>query len=107
MGQLLTETTWANAKRELITQLERGSVEEEAWNLLRQLTRGDKDIVDLGAKTKKLVKKDYPGQAVTAARLAFKVFIHALEPKLVLEVRTLGHNTLSDITAAAQKIKWL
>ena len=29
-------------------------VEEEAWNALKQLESGDKDIVDLGAEATKL-----------------------------------------------------
>ena len=40
---------------------------EETWNSLKQLRKGEKDNVDLGAETEKLDKKAYPGQPNTAA----------------------------------------
>ena len=53
--QLSDDTPWEEAKRELIERLGDGTVEEEAWTALKQLERGDRDIVDLG----KLARKAY------------------------------------------------
>ena len=50
MGQLPAATIWAYAKRELLAQLGDRSREEEAWNSPKQLSWGDKDIVDLGVE---------------------------------------------------------
>ena len=58
---LADDTTWAEAKRALTKEIGEGSEEEEAWELLKGLTRGDRDLVDLGARVGKLIKKVFPG----------------------------------------------
>ena len=58
------------------------------WNVLKQLARRDKDIVDLGAETEKLANKAQPaGQQATATRQATEAFIHSLETKLTLALQ--------------------
>ena len=48
LEQLPAEITWVNAKRELITCLVDGLTEEEVHDSLKQLSKGDKDVTDLG-----------------------------------------------------------
>ena len=81
-------------------------MEEETWTALKQLERGDNDIVNLGAEAAKLVKKAHPEQEEAVNRQAVEVFVHALYPKLV-EVQKLGHRELDNFIAAAQCIERL
>ena len=67
---------------------------------MKQLSRGSKDIVHLGAEAEKLAMKVYPGQEIAATWQAMEAFICALEPKLALEVQKLGYCTLDKVTAA-------
>ena len=57
LGQLPADITWSNTKRKLITRLGNGSAEEEAHNSLKQLSQGDKDIINLGTEAEKSVKR--------------------------------------------------
>ena len=75
--------------------------EEEAWKALKQLERGDKNTVDLGAEAAKLAKEAYPEQEEMVNRQAVEVFVLALDSKLALEVQKLGHRALDDIITAA------
>ena len=71
---------------------------------LKQIERGDKDIVDLGAEAAKWA---YPEQKETANRQAIKAFVRAFDPKLALEVQKLGHRVLDDVIAVARHIERL
>ena len=61
---------------------------------LKQLERGNRDIVDLGAKAAKLALKAYPEQEDMANRQAIEAIVRALDLKLALEVQKLGHCAL-------------
>ena len=107
LAQLPDDTSWEEAKRELIDRLGDGMVEEEAWTVLKQLECGDKDIVDLGAEAAKLAKKAYPEQEEMANRQAVEAFVCVLDPRLALEVQKLGHCVLDGVIAAARCIECL
>ena len=102
LAQLPDDTSWEEAKGELIERLEDGTVEEEPRTALKQLEWGDKDIVDLGAEAAKLAKKPYPEQEETVNRQATEAFVLALDPKLALEVQKLGHHVSDDVITMAQ-----
>ena len=101
LSQSPDDTSCKDAKRELIVRLGDGTVEEETWTSSLQ---DNKDIVDLGAETEKLVKKAYPGQENTAIQQATEAVIHALRPELALKVQKLGCPILDDVVAATHKI---
>ena len=107
LAQLPDNVSWEVAKGELIERLIDGTVEEEAWTALKQLERGDRDIVDLGAEATKLEKKAYPEQEEMTNQRALEAFVCAMDPKLALEVQKLGHHTLDDIFAAVRRIERL
>ena len=99
------ETTWEEARRELIERSGDGMVEEEVWKALKQLENCSKVIVELGAEAAKLARKAYPGQENTASRQAIEAFFCALELKLALEVQKLCYHTSDDVIVAALRIK--
>ena len=84
-----------------------GLIEEQAWVALKQLEKGDRHIVDLGAEAAKLVRKVYQEQGNTANRQAIEAFVHALDLKHALEVQKLGHLALDNVIAIARRIEWL
>ena len=74
---------------------------------LKQLERGDCDIIDLGAEVAKLARKAYHQQEDTVDRLAIEAFVCVLDPKLALKMQKLGYRSLDDVIAAAHRIKCL
>ena len=107
LTQLPCDISWEEAKGELAARLEDGIIEEEAWMALKQLERGDRDIIDLRAEAVKLAMKAYTEQKDTANRQAIEAFVCVLDPKLALEVQKLVHRTLDDVTATARRIEQL
>ena len=101
------DTTWEEAKRQLIVIVRQFTVEERAWTAMKQLSRDSKVIIDFEVETEKLKKKAYPGQENTATQQAMEMFIHSLELKLMLEVQKLDYHTLNDIITAAIRIEQL
>ena len=107
LSQFLGDTTWADAKKELIAWLGDGTVEEEVWNSYKQLFRGEKDIVDLRAEVRKFAKEPYLGQQNIAERQVIEDFICALELKLAQELQKSDLRMLDEVIAAAQRIECL
>ena len=107
LKQLPDDALLEESKGELIGRLGDGTVEEKAWMALKQLERCDCDIVDFGAEAAKLARKAYLEQEEMANWHAIEASVHALDPKLALEVQKLGHRALHDATVAALRIKWL
>ena len=107
LGGLPDATTWDNAKRALVDRIGEGSLQEEAWTALKNLARNGRDLVDVGSEAEKWASRAYPGQAETARRHAVEAFLRTLDGPLALEVQKLGHTTLEDVIAAAQRIERL
>ena len=107
LGGLPDATTWEQAKQALIDRIGEGSLQEEAWTALKNLTRNGRDLVDVGSEAEKWASRAYPGQAETARRHAVEAFIRTLDGPLALEVQKLGHTTLEDVISAARRIERL
>ena len=107
LGGLGDDATWAQAKAALASRLGEGTQSEEAWNALKHLTKGGKELVDLGCEVEKLAKQAYPGQPGTAERHAIEAFLQALDKPLAVEVQKLGHSKLADVITAARRIEKL
>ena len=52
LAGLDVDTTWEAAKETLLSRLGAGSVRDEAWTSLKQLTRGSKEIIELAGKAR-------------------------------------------------------
>ena len=107
LGGLPDAATWDNAKQALVDRIGEGSLQEEAWTALKNLTRNGRDLVDVGSEAEKWASRAYPGQAETACRHAVEAFLRTLDGPLALEVQKLGHTTLEDVIAAARRIERL
>ena len=52
LAGLDAETTWETAKETLLSRLGAGSVRDEAWAALKNLTRGTKEIIELAGEAR-------------------------------------------------------
>ena len=52
LAGLEEDTTWEAAKETLLSRLGAGSVRDEAWASLKQLTRGSKEIIELAGEVR-------------------------------------------------------
>ena len=105
--ELEADTTWEAAKAALSARIGEGTDAEEAWTALKNVTRGGRELIDLGSHIEKLARRAYPGQQETAQRHAIEAFIISLEGSLAREVLKLGHTTLADVITAARRIEKL
>ena len=60
LAGLEDDTTWEAAKETLLSRLGAGSVRDEAWASLKQLTRGSKEIIELAGEAEKFTKRLHP-----------------------------------------------
>ena len=102
LAGLEDETTWEAAKETLLSRLGAGSVRDEAWASLKQLTRGSKEIIELASEAEKLAKRLHPCDEEAAERHAF---FSALDWPLAAEVRKLGHTHMEGVVADARRIE--
>ena len=105
LAGLADETTWEAAKETLLSRLGAGSVRDEAWASLKQLTRGSKEIIELAGEAEKLAKRLHPRDEEVAERHAVDVFLSALDRPLAAEVRKLGHTHMEGVVADARRIE--
>ena len=98
-------TTWEEAKGALLTRLGIGSVRDKAWAAMKNLKKGAKDIVELAGEAEKLAKRLHPRDEDAAERHAVDAFLGALDKTLAMEVQKLGHRTMEEVVAAAQRIE--
>ena len=94
LAGLEDDTTWEAAKETLLSRLGAGSVRDEAWAALKQLTRGSKEIIELAGEAEKLAKRLHPRDEEAAERHAVDAFLSALDRPLAAEVRKLGHTNM-------------
>ena len=107
LASLADDATWAEAKAALTQRLGEGNEGEEAWEQLKGLTRGDLDLVDLGARVEKLVKKVFPGQVDTQEKHAVEAFVRCLDPGLARKVQEQGHARLQEVITTARRLEKL
>ena len=105
LAGLEDDTTWEAAKETLLSRLGAGSVRDEAWASLKQLTRGSKEIIELAGEAEKLAKRLHPRDEEAAERHAVDVFLSALDRPLAAEVRKLGHTNMEGVVADARRIE--
>ena len=105
LAGLDVETTWEAAKETLLSRLGAGSVRDEAWASLKQLTRGSKEIIELAGEAEKLAKRLHPRDEEAAERHAVDAFLSALDRPLAAEVRKLGHTHMEGVVADARRIE--
>ena len=105
LAGLDAETTWETAKEILLSRLGAGSVRDEAWAALKNLTRGTKEIIELAGEAEKLAKRLHPRDAEAAERHAVDTFLGALDRPLAAEVRKLGHTQMEGVVADARRIE--
>ena len=105
LAGLEDETTWEAAKETLLSWLGAGSVRDEAWAFLKQLTRGSKAIIELAGEAEKLAKRLHPRDEEAAERHAIDAFLSALDRPLAAEVRKLGHTHMEGVVADARRIE--
>ena len=74
LAGLEEDTTWEAAKETLLSRLGAGSVRDEAWASLKQLTRGSKEIIELACEAEKLAKRLHPRDEEAAERHAWTRF---------------------------------
>ena len=91
--------TWEAAKETLLSRLGAGSVRDEAWASLKQLTRGSKEIIELAGEAEKLAKRLHPCDEEAAERHAVDAFLSALDRQLAAEVRKLGHTNMEGVVS--------
>ena len=82
-----------------------GSVRDEAWVALKNLTRGTKEIIELAGEAEKLAKRLHPQDAEAVERHAVDAFLGALDRSLAAEVRKLGHTQMEGVVADARRIE--
>ena len=98
--------TWEAAKETLLSRLGAGSVRDEAWASLKQLTRGSKEIIELAGEAEKFAKRLHPRDEEAAERHSVDAFLSALENRqLAAEVRKLGHTNMEGVVADARRIE--
>ena len=105
LAGLEDDTTWEAAKETLLSRLGAGSVRDEAWASLKQLTRGSKEIIELAGEAEKLAKRLHPRDEEAAERHAVDAFLSALDWPLAAEVRKLGHTHMEGVVADARRIE--
>ena len=105
LAGLEDDTTWEAAKETLLSRLGAGSVRDEAWASLKQLTRGSKEIIELAGKAEKLTKCLHPRDEEAAERHAVDAFLSALDRPLAAEVRKLGHTHMEGVVADPRRIE--
>ena len=105
LAGLEDETTWEATKETLLSRLGAGSVRDEAWASLKQLTRGSKEIIELAGEAEKLAKRLHPHDEEAAERHAVDAFLSALDRPLAAEVRKLGHTHMEGVVADARRIE--
>ena len=105
LAGLEDDTTWEAAKETLLSRLGAGSVRDEAWASLKQLTRGSKEIIELAGEAEKLAKRLHPRDEEVAERHAVDAFLSALDRPLAAEVRKLGHTHMEGVVADARRIE--
>ena len=105
MAGLEDDTTWETAKETLLSCLGAGSVRDEAWVALKNLTRGTKEIIELAGEAEKLAKRLHPQDAEAVERHAVDAFLGALDRSLAAEVRKLGHTQMEGVVADARRIE--
>ena len=99
------DTTWETAKETLLSRLGAGSVRDEAWVALKNLTRGTKEIIELAGKAEKFAKRLHPRDAEAAEIHGVDAFLGALDRPLAAEVRKLGHTQMEGVVADARRIE--
>ena len=107
LGGLPEGATWEQAKAALVTRLGEGTQAEEAYHALRNLSRDNRDLTELGCEVEKLSKRAYPGQPEIIERHAIEAFLQVLDKPLAVEVQKLGHRRFSDVVSAARRIEKL
>ena len=105
LAGLEDDTTWEAAKETLQSRLGAGSVRDEAWASLKQLTRGSKEIIELAGEAEKLAKRLHLRDEEAAERHAVDAFLSALDRPLAAEVRKLGHTTMEGVVSDARRIE--
>ena len=105
LSSLDEAATWKEAMEALLTHLGIGSVRDEAWAALKSLKKETKDIVELAAEAEKLAKRLHPRDEETAERHVVDAFLGALDKNLAMEVQKLGHRTMEEVVADAQRIE--
>ena len=105
LAGLEDDATWEAAKETLLSRLGAGSVRDEAWASLKQLTRGSKEIIELAGEAEKLAKRLHPRDEEAAERHAVDAFLSALDRPLAAEVRKLGHTTMEGVVSDTRKIE--
>ena len=97
--------TWEAAKETLLSRLGAGSVRDEAWASVKNLTRGSKEIIELAGEAEKLARRLHPRDEEVAERHAVDAFLSALDRPLAAEVRKLGHTVMEEVVSAARRIE--
>ena len=105
LARLEDGATWEAAKETLLSRLGAGSVRDEAWASLKQLTRGSKEIIELAGEAEKLAKRLHPRDEEAAERHAVDAFLSALDRQLAAEVRKLGHTDMEGVVSDARRIE--
>ena len=105
LAGLEDETTWEAAKETLLSRMGAGSVRDEAWASLKQLTRGSKEIIELAGEAEKLAKCLHPRDEEAAERYVVGAFLSALDRPLAAEVRKLGHTNMEGVVADTRRIE--
>ena len=105
LAGLEEDTTWNTAKETLLSRLGAGSVRDEAWVALKNLTKGTKEIVELAEEAEKLAKRLHPQDAEAVERHAVDAFLGALDRSLAAEVKKLGHTQMKGVVADARRIE--
>ena len=105
LSSLDEEATWEDAKEALLTRLGTGSVRDKAWEALKNLKKGSKDIVELAGEAEKLAKRLHPRDEEAAERYTVDAFLGALDRTLAAEVQKLGHQTMEEVVAATRRIE--
>ena len=105
LAGLEEDTTWNTAKETLLSRLGAGSVRDEAWVALKNLTRGTKEIIELAGEAEKLAKRLHPQDAEAVERHPVDAFLGALDRSLAAEVRKLGHTQMEGVVADARRIE--
>ena len=102
LAGLEDDATWEAAKKTLLSRLGAGSVRDEAWASLKQLTRGSKEIIELAGEAEKLAKRLHPRDEEAAERHAVDAFLSALDRPLAA---SLGHTTMEGVVSDARRIE--
>ena len=105
LAGLEDDTTWEAAKETLLSWLGVGSVRDESWASLKQLTRGSKEIIELAGEAEKLAKRLHPRDEEAAERHTVDSFLSALDRPLAAEVRKLGHTHMEGVVADTRRIE--